>query len=210
MRKNFVTAKDSSELYKSIRKELSKAKRNGYYIVDRNKTQNFGTIFREGVSSYSSIDLFCERFYKKSVVEVLNKPINTISEDDQAIIDEYIKATDYLENLPKDFNEVDTDKVNYYSMVANDLPTVIRGIEPIEKNVDIPFYVNWLTKEEFPLVSLGTATEENLDKWARKLTVFAEVNKDMITPAAFSPYSQPNGLMVMIIRTPQWVDLVIR
>ena len=59
MRKNFVTAKDSSELYKSIRKELSKAKRNGYYIVDRNKTQNFGTIFREGVSSYSSIDLFC-------------------------------------------------------------------------------------------------------------------------------------------------------
>lgn len=210
MRKNFVTAKDSSELYKSIRKELSKAKRNGYYIVDRNKTQNFGTIFREGVSSYSSIDLFCERFYKKSVVEVLNKPINTISEDDQAIIDEYIKATDYLENLPKDFNEVDTDKVNYYSMVANDLPTVIKGIEPIEKNVDIPFYVNWLTKEEFPLVSLGTATEENLDKWARKLTVFAEVNKDMITPAAFSPYSQPNGLMVMIIRTPQWVDLVIR
>ncbi len=210
MRKNFVTAKDSSELYKSIRKELSKAKRNGYYIVDRNKTQNFGTIFREGVSSYSSIDLFCERFYKKSVVEVLNKPINTISEDDQAIIDEYIKATDYLENLPKDFNEIDTDKVNYYSMVANDLPTVIRGIEPIEKNVDIPFYVNWLTKEEFPLVSLETATEENLDKWARKLTVFAEVNKDMITPAAFSPYSQPNGLMVMIIRTPQWVDLVIR
>lgn len=210
MRKNFVTAKDSSELYKSIRKELSKAKRNGYYIVDRNKTQNFGTIFREGVSSYSSIDLFCERFYKKSVVEVLNKPINTISEDDQAIIDEYIKATDYLENLPKDFNEIDTDKVNYYSMVANDLPTVIRGIEPIEKNVDIPFYVNWLTKEEFPLVSLGTATEENLDKWARKLTVFAEVNKDMITPAAFSPYSQPNGLMVMIIRTPQWIDLVIR
>lgn len=210
MRKNFVTAKDSSELYKSIRKELSKAKRNGYYIVDRNKTQNFGTIFREGVSSYSSIDLFCERFYKKSVVEVLNKPINTISEDDQAIIDEYIKATDCLENLPKDFNEIDTDKVNYYSMVANDLPTVIRGIEPIEKNVDIPFYVNWLTKEEFPLVSLETATEENLDKWARKLTVFAEVNKDMITPAAFSPYSQPNGLMVMVIRTPQWVDLVIR
>lgn len=210
MKRNTTNASTSKELFENIKKYLVSGKEKGYYIVDRNKCSNFGLIFKDGICSYSAIDLFCERIYKKSIVKKLKKNVDTLSDDDQAIVDEYLKATEYLSNLPKDIAQIDADKTNYYSMVANDLPVVIRGIETTKKEIEMPFYVNSISGEEFPLVCLGDATDEEIERWAQKLTAFVEINKELLTPAAFSPYVQPDGLKVMKVNSPLWIDIVVR
>lgn len=210
MKKNISSATNSAELYKIIRKILMDAAKKGEYIVDRNKCMNFGLIFKDGVYSYSAIDLFCERIFKKSVAKKIKKEVDVLTDEDRDIIDEFLIANNYIENLPKNVSDVDTDKVKYYTMVAHDLKRVVQGISTVKKDLEIPFYINDLTKDEFPLVCLGEATEEELDRWTQKLVTFIEVNKDMLTPASFSPYSQPDGLSVMKVRSPLWTDIIVR
>lgn len=210
MKKNVSSATNSTELYKIIKKILMDSAKRGEYIIDRNKCMNFGLIFKDGVYSYSAIDLFCERIFKKNVAKKLKKEVNTLTDDDQAIIDEFLVANNYIKNLPKDISDVDTEKTKYYTMVAHDLKRVVQGIDTIKKEVEIPFYVNELTKDEFPLICLGEATEKEIETWAQRLVAFIEINKEMLTPAAFSPYSQPEGLKVMRVRAPLWTDIIVR
>ena len=210
MKKNISSAKNSKELYEIVKRHLNTAKKRGDYIVDRNKCRNFGLIFKDGVCSYSAIDLFCERIFKKSGVKVLTKSVDTLSAENQAIVDEYLKANQYLANLPKDVSEIDADETKRCAETVENLSTKIGEMETIKKDIDIPFYVNPLTKDEFPLICLKDASDEELNLWAQKLVAFIEINKEMLTPAAFSPHSQPDGLQVMKVHTPFWTDIVVR
>lgn len=209
-RKSIKYAKTSDELLSALKKILAGGRDRGDYIVDRNKCTNFGLIFKDGTNSISAIDMFCERLFSKKVITILKKDVDVLSDDDQAIVDEYLMASEYVKSAVVSPENADTKKLDYCKMVVEDLPRVIRGIEPIKKSMELPFYVNPITKGEFPVYCLSDATDENIEMWATKLSVFTEAFKGMITPAAFNPYLQPNGLEIMKIRNPKWIDIVIR
>lgn len=203
-------AKNSEELIAVFKKILSESRSRGDYIVDRNRCKNFGLIFKDGTDSISAIDMFCERLFDKHAVTNLKKDIEVLSDDDQAIVDEFIKASEYIKSAVAAPETADPKTLNYCQMVVKDLPKVIQGIEPIIKNVELPFYINPINKEEFPVYCLSDATDKNIEMWATKLAMFTESFKDMITPAAFNFYLQPNGLEIMKIKFPKWTDVVVR
>lgn len=207
---NVKHAKTGEELRLAFKELLVQGRQRGDYIVDRNKCKNFGLIFKDGTNSYSAIDTFCERLFSKKVITQLKKDIDVLSDDDQMIVDEYTSATDYISAVSTSSEGGDPEKIRYCKMVIEDLPRVIQGIEPVKKTVTLPFYVNPITKDEFPVYCLADATDENIEMWATKLSIYAETLKIMITPAAFNMYLQPEGLKVMGIENPRWLDIIVR
>ena len=207
---NIWYATNTNALTTTILNILEKAREEDGYIVDRNRCINFGSIFRDGAISYSNLDLFCERIYSSKSVTVLKKDINVLDPLDKDIIDCFNEAYEYIETATASPSDTDKEKLDRAMMISKDLEPIVKKIEPVSQPTDIPFFVNKLTKEEFPLVRLKDASDENLKAWAETLTRFVEVFKASITPAAFSPAHQPDGLCVMKIKAIQWSDIVIR
>lgn len=209
-KQNLAFAKSSDELIQQILKILKIYRDKQAYIVDRNKCTNFMSIFRDGISSYSNIDLFCERLFTSHIVTMLEKEIYDIDDMDKSILEYYNEAVTYIKEQATNPELIDKKQFEHYQMVIHDLDYLVKNIQPITKKLKMPFYINPTTKEEFPLIHLKDASDEVLQAWAQQLAMFCEVAKTSLTPAAFSEHMQPDGLCVMQIQAVLWTDIVIR
>lgn len=207
---NTSYARTTVELQDNIYSILRRYRKQDFYIVDRNRCINFGSIFRDGTLGYSNIDLFCERIFAPHTIKVMSEDVNYLSQEDTDIIEYLGEAHNYMSEIAEKPESADPDKVSRYKMVIDDLTPIANNITPLTKKVDVPFYVNTLTKERFPVVSLKDAKDEDLKEWADVLARYVEVAKLTITPAAFDSNQQPDGLSVMVVDSGNWCDIVIR
>lgn len=208
--KNLSYAKDSGELHEAIHRILKQYQKQGGYVVDRNKCINFGSIFQDGIASYSNIDLFCERIFHANAITTLKKEMYYIKDEDQATIDKYNQAQTYVKQAATNPENATAEEIEKCKGIIEELEPIIQNIKPETKEVEWPFYVNVLTGEEFPLAPLDKVSEDNLKSYAGELARFVEVAKASITPAAFDPVQQPNGLSVMKVKALMWTDIVVR
>ena len=208
--RNLSYAKNPEELQEAIYRILKQYQKQDGYVVDRNKCINFGSIFQDGIASYSNIDLFCERIFHPSAITKLKKELYYIKDEDQAVIDQYNQAKAYVERAVVDPANATAEEIEKCKNVMSELELTISNIKPETREVELPFYINVMTKEEFPVAPLSQVTDDNLKSWANELREFVEFAKRSITPAAFSPVHQPDGLSVMKVKALMWTDIVVR
>ena len=209
-KKNIRYAKTMEDLIKALKEILAEARDRGEYIVDRDKCTNFGTIFKDGMDSVSAIDMFCERLFSSRAITMLEKEVPVLSDSDQAIVDRFFEASEYVKTATVSPEDTTAEELENCKNIIETYPELIQKMEPTQKTMELPFYVNPITKEEYPVYCLSNATDENIETWATKLAYFTETFKAIVTPAAFNPNLQPEGLKVLRVGATRWADIVIR
>lgn len=203
-------ATNSEQLKNAISDFLKGARKRGEYIVDRQRCVNFGSIFKDGYSSYSNIDLFCERLFKERAITMVKKELDVFSEEDQPTVNKYMEMLQFIQDVANNKCEASEEEVEKCKVEVEELKEKVESFVPVQKEMELPFYINPMTNEEFPVYCLRNATDEDIERWATELAAFVEAFKSVVTPLAFNPYFQPNGLEVRVIGAPKWADIMVR
>ena len=207
---NIIKVSGTNSLQEAIKKYLRAFKEQEAYIVDRSIYARFGDIFKDGINSYSEYDLFIERVYKKKFVKMIEKEVSHYETLDMDILEVYTENINFLKNVADMVVEAEVEEVDKAKMIVSDIEKIIPDMKPVTDKVVLPFFVNNVTEEEIPLIALKDVTDEALDEWAEKLTMFTECHKSIVTPLLMSTSINKDGLTVSKINSVYWYDLVIR
>jgi hypothetical protein len=207
---NIIKVSGTGDLKEAIKKYLLTFKEQEAYIVDRSIYARFGEIFKDGINAYSEYDLFIERVYKKKFVKMLEKEISHYETLDMDILEVYTDNINFLKNVADMVVEAEIDEVNKAKMIVSDIEKIIPNMKPVADKVNLPFFVNNVTEEEIPLIALADVTDEALDEWAEKLTMFTECHKSIVTPLLMSTSINKDGLTVSKINSVYWYDIIVR
>ena len=208
--KNVVKTSSTIGLKDAINKYLKEFQEQGAYIADRSLYAGFGGIFRDGMSAYSDYDLFVERIYKPKFVKEIDKDISHYDKLDMDILDVYTQNINFIKNVAEMVVEAEPEEVEKAKMITADIEKIIPTLKPVTDVVKLPFFVNNITEEEIPLITIANVTDEALEEWAEKLTMFVECYKSIVTPVLMSGAANTDGLTVYIVNNVYWYDIVVR
>lgn len=207
---NTIKVSNTRGLKEAIESYLKEFKEQEAYIADRSLYARFGSIFKDGMSAYSEYDLFVERVYKKKFVKTLEKEISHYKKLDMDILDTYADNINFIRNVAEMVIEAEPEEVEKAKMITSDIEKIIPTMQPVTDKIGLPFFVNNITGEEIPLITMGSVTDEALDEWAEKLAMFVECYKSIVTPMLMSTATNVEGLTISIVNNIYWYDIIVR
>lgn len=207
---NTIKTSSTIELKDAIKGYLKEFKEQEAYIADRSLYAGFENIFRDGMNAYSEYNLFVERIYKPKFVKEIDKDISHYEKLDMDILDVYTKNINFLRNVAEMVVEAEPEEVEKAKMITSDIEKIIPTLKPVTDSVALPFFVNNITDEEIPLITMKNVTDEALDEWAEKLTMFVECFKSIVTPMLMSNATNADGLTVSVVNNIYWYDIIVR
>ena len=208
--KNTTNVSSTKGLKDAILSYLKDFKGQEAYIVDRSLYARFGDIFKDGMNACSEYDLFVERVYKKKFIKMIEKDISHYEKLDMDILEVYTENINFIQNVAEMVVEAEPEEVEKAKMVTADIEKIIPGMQPVTDTIELPFFVNNITGEEIPLITMSGVTDEALDEWAEKLAMFVECHKSIVTPVLMSTATNKNGLSVFIVNNIYWYDIIVR
>ena len=207
---NVIKVSSTKDLKETLENLLKQFKEQEAYIADRSLYARFGSIFQDGISAYSEYDLFVERVYKKNSAQILEKEISHYEKTDMDLLDVYTQNMNFIRNVADMVIEAEAEEVDKAKMIASDIEKLIPAMQPVTDKVGLPFFVNNITEEEVPLITLSGVTDEALEEWAEKLTAFTECFKSIVTPILMSTATNKDGLTVSVVNSVYWYDIIVR
>lgn len=208
--KNVVKTSSTNALKDAIKGYLKKYQEEGAYIADRSLYAGFGNVFKDGMNAYSEYDLFVERIYKPKFIKKIDKDISHYDKLDMDILDVYTENINFIRNVAEMVVEAEPEEVEKAKTITTDIEKIIPTLKPVTDTVSLPFFVNNITEEEIPLITMANVTEEALEEWAEKLAMFVECHKSIVTPVLMSGAASADGLTVYIVNSVYWYDIVVR
>ena len=208
--KNMIKVSGTKGLKEAIENYLKDFKEKGDYIADRSLYAGFGNIFKDGMVAYSENDLFVERVYKKKFVQMLEKEVSHYEKLDMDILEFYTDNINFIRNVADMVVEAETEEVEKAKMITSDIEKIIPTMQPVADKIELPFFVNNITSEEIPLITMSGVTDEALDEWAEKLAMFVECYKTIVTPLLMTTATNNDGLTVSVVNNIYWYDIIVR
>lgn len=208
--KNTINVSSTKGLKDAILSYLKDFKGQEAYIADRSLYARFGDIFKDGMNACSEYDLFVERVYKKKFIKMIEKDISHYEKLDMDILEVYTENINFIQNVAEMVIEAEPEEVEKAKMVTADIEKIIPGMQPVTDTIELPFFVNNITGEEIPLITMSGVTDEALDEWAEKLAMFVECHKSIVTPVLMSTATNKNGLSVYIVNNIYWYDIIVQ
>ena len=172
------TANDNMELAKKIFNVYKAAQENDMYIVDRKKSGNFISIYKNIMLSYSDSCIPIERLFKKSAIVTEVRQVYDYSDADKQLVKNIHSFEEYIENL-------DEEKVSEMERLALKEKSQIyaeklKNAKPAIQDRDTELYINYLTTEEWAVFSLKEVPDDVLMKYCENCSDFVIHSKQFI------------------------------
>ena len=202
MKTSEFTATDSITLKAELAEIYKQARKEKMYITNRAISENFCITWKDMMLSYDYNAVCLDRIYKPS----------HIKEEERDIWDTSSKLIPIMENiqaLQKEISEKNPEELSdeekiYYQENFERLNKIIENTPPELKKIKMPLYINSVTEQEWPVMSLESFSDEQIAELTDILADYA-----LHTKAFLFFREQSAELKVALLDCGEWFDLFV-